>query len=298
VFQLACAGLFKRDIGRKFGFKCDIGIKLSFKGPKIMRFYFSFVLFLAFTFEIVTSIESSEVSRQEYLELMKRYPNLIQLQGDFSKGEIQIILDPQEMADIEKATGRDVGVMMQDKYWLWINDACLFPGGRKGVYGRILWVKSLESCPGVVVLPVMPDGKIVLNCNFRHATRSWEIELPRGLINFGEEPEAAAKRETIEETGMVVDDLILLGEAATDTGITNTVVPIFVAKVLDKQSPQQEESEAIEEILSLTIQEIKQAFLQGYHECHVRRMQKRIPFRDPFLAYAILMYELKQQNAK
>jgi ADP-ribose pyrophosphatase len=186
---------------------------------------------------------------------------------------------------------------MQDKYWLWINDACIFPSGHKGVYGRILWVKSLESCPGVVVMPVMSDGKIVLNCNFRHATRSWEIELPRGAINFGEEIEAAAKRETMEETGMLVDYLSLLGEVPPDTGLTNTVVPVFIAKVIEKQASHQEESEAIEEILFLTVQEIKQAFLQGYHECNVRGIQKQIPFRDPFLAYAIFMYELKQQNA-
>lgn len=251
-------------------------------------------LALAFTYiSVIPSIEAGEASRQKYLELTRLYPNLIQSQGDFSKGEIQIVLDPQEMASIEKATARDVGVIMQDKYWLWVNDACIFPSGQKGVYGRILWMNSLESSPGVAVMPVMPDGKIVLNCNFRHATRSWEIELPRGLINFAEEVEAAAKRETMEETGMLVDHLSLLGEIPPDSGLTNTVVPIFMAKVMGKQAPQQEESEAIEEILTLTIQEIKQAFLQGYYECNFKGIQKQIPFRDPFLAYAIFMHELK-----
>jgi ADP-ribose pyrophosphatase len=238
-------------------------------------------------------MEAGEISRREYLELLSHYPNLVPSCGDFSKGEIQIILDPQEMAEIEEMTKRDVGVMMRDKYWLWVNDACIFPSGMKGVYGRILWVKSLESCPGVVVMPVLPNGKIVLNCNFRHATRSWEIELPRGLINSGEEIAAAAKRETMEETGMLVDYLSLLGEIPPDTGLTNTVVPIFMAKVVNQQSPQQEDSEAIEEILSLSVEEIKQAFLHGHYECYVRGERKQIPFRDPFLAYAILMYDLK-----
>lgn len=59
----------------------------------------------------------------------------------------------------------------------------------------------------------------------------------------------------------------------------------------------QEESEAIEEILSLTVQEIKQAFLQGYYTYNIRGVQKQIPFRDPFLAYALFMYELRQQNS-
>ncbi len=223
------------------------------------------MFFLVVSFSMVFfPIEGGDASRNEYLELINRFPKLIQPQGNYANGEIQIVLDPQEMADIERETGRNVGIVMKDKYWLWINDACIFPNGNKGVYGRILWVKSLESCPGVVVMPVMSDGKIVLNCNFRHATRSWEIELPRGLINFGEEVEAAAKRETVEETGMLVNELLLLGEIPPDTGVTNTVVPIFMAKVTEKQDSQPEDTEAIEEILALTVHEVKQAFLRGY----------------------------------
>lgn len=260
-----------------------------------MRTLLSCLVFLAL-FCNDLSIGAGEVSRQQYLDLIKRYPRVVQSPGDASKGEIQIVLDPEKMAAIEKAVGRDVGLVMQDRYWLWINDACIFPNGREGVYGRILWTKSLEACAGVAVMPVMPDGKIVLNCNFRHATRSWEIELPRGVINFGEEIEAAAKRETMEETGMLVDKLAMLGEMPPDSGLTNTVVPVFMAKVINKQNPQQEDSEAIEEILALTLEEIKEAFVRGYYEINLRGVQKRVPFRDPFLAYAILIYELKQLN--
>lgn len=260
-----------------------------------MRVFYSFLFFLIFfCIKLLPFIEAGEASREEYLKLIKQYPTLIHSIGDYSKGEIQIIVDPKEMAAVEKSQAREVGVIKQDKYWLWINDACLFPNGSKGVYGRILWVKSLNSCPAVVVMPVTPTGKIIVICNFRHATRSWEIELPRGAINVGEAIEAAAKRETMEETGMLVDHLLLLGEMPPDTGLTNTIVPVFLAQVVDKQDSQQEESEAIEEILSLTVQEIKQAFLLGYYECSIRGIKKKIPFRDPFLAYALLLYELKQ----
>lgn len=259
-----------------------------------MQILFPSILFCIFACNTVfTFVEAGESSRRHYLELTESFPKLINPQGDYTSGEIQIVNDPQEMASIEKDAARDVGVMMKDKYWLWVNDACIFPNGKKGVYGRILWLKSLESNPGVAVMPITSDGKIILNCNFRHATRSWEIELPRGCINPGEEVEAAAKRETIEETGMLVSDLLLLGEIAPDTGLTNTIVPIYMAKVIEEQAPQREDSEAIEDILSLTLVEIKQAFLRGYYEHKVRGVQKQIPFRDPFLAYALLMYELK-----
>lgn len=255
-----------------------------------MKFLIS--LTLLFTFHL---INAGEASRKEYLELIKKYPCLIEPLGDFTKGEIQILLDPKEMEMTEKLLGRDVGIIARDKYWLWINDACQFPSGCKGIYGRILWTHALESNPGIAVMPVLPNGKIILNCNFRHATRSWEVELPRGGIEPGEDAVTAAKREVLEETGMVVDNLFPLGEVAGDTGLTNSIVPVFFADVVEKKHSQQDETEAIEEILALTIQEIKQAFLNGYYITSIRGEQKKILFRDPFLSYAILLYEIKQR---
>jgi ADP-ribose pyrophosphatase len=206
------------------------------------------------------------------------------------------LTDPEKMAAIEKAQARDVGIIGRDKYWLWINDACRFPSGHEGIYGRLLWVKTLTGTPGVAVMPILPDGRIALNCNFRHATRSWEIELPRGGLNPGETIEAAAKREALEETGMVVDSLQLLGSIPPDSGVITAVVPIFVAKVIHRQGAQQEETEAIEEILALTRDEIKTAFARGYCVCKIRGEEKRVLFRDPFLAYALLLDEINNPS--
>lgn len=266
----------------------------------ILRKFSVMTLCLMFLLNQNSLIQANENSIQQYLQLISRYPSLIQYPGDASKGEIQIVLDPIKMAAIEKKLGRDVGVVSQDKYWLWINDACIFPSGYEGVYGRILWVNSLESTetfkPGVVFLPIMPDGKIVLNCNFRHATRSWEIELPRGGINKGEDLQTAARREVEEETGMIIETLFLLGEIPPDSGLTSTIAPIFAANVIKQKNAKQEESEAIEETLYLSLDEIKQAFSFGHHLCVIRGVEKKVFFRDPFLAYAILMYELKLKS--
>lgn len=234
-------------------------------------------------------LQADEASRQRYFELVKQYPQLVLPRGDASEGEIEILLDEEQMALAEKRLGRDVGVVKEDKYWIWVNDACRFPSGALGVYGRILWVRGLESPQlGVVVVPMTAEGKIVLNCNFRHSTRSWEVELPRGLVNPGETAEDAAKREASEETGRSIAELRLLGEIPPDTGVLSVVVPVFVAQVAGVEAQAQEESEAIETILELSIEEITKAFADGYYECNLRGQQRRVPFRDPFLAYALL----------
>lgn len=238
---------------------------------------------------------ASESSCKEYLELAKRYPSLVTAQGSAINGEIEIILDEERMLAIEKSTGRSVGVMMRDNYWLWVNDACKFPNGQEGVYGRILWMRGLDSESAVAVMPILPDGRVVLNCNYRHSTRSWEIELPRGVINEGEKSEDAAKREALEETGMVIDEIVQIGSMPPDTGTVSAVIPIFMAKVVSQQEALPEDSEAIEEILALSFSEIKKAFVKGFLEVEIRGNRLEVPFRDPFLAYALLVGELKSK---
>ncbi len=227
--------------------------------------FFKRQAFLSFLV-VGTILHADEGSRHRYLELLKLYPHFVFPNGDAAQGEIEILLDETKMSLIEEKLGRDVGVLKEDRYWIWVNDACKFPSGHEGVYGRILWVPRLESpAQAVAVMPVTSEGKIVLNCNFRHATRSWEIELLRGLVNRGESAEEAAKRETCEETGRSIAEIRLLGEIPPDSGVLSVVVPVFIAQVASVDVQQQEETEAIE-VLELSIEEIQQAFAKGYHE--------------------------------
>jgi hypothetical protein len=47
-------------------------------------------------------------------------------------------------------------------------------------------------------------------------------------------------------SGSVANDLSLLGEIPPDTGLTDTAATIFMAKVIDKQMAQPEDSESVE----------------------------------------------------
>ena len=63
-------------------------------------------------------------------------------------------------------------------------------------------VREVVTHPGsVVVLPVLPDGKIVLVRQYRHATGRYLWELVAGRMEPGEDPKTGAARELIEETG-------------------------------------------------------------------------------------------------
>lgn len=235
----------------------------------------------------------SSIVKESYFNYLKRYPKALGPSGNFLLGEIEIIEDVQKIKDIEQNTGRKVGVMAEDKYWIWLNDAVKFPNGKSGVYGRLIWKSSLNGVGGVVVLPVLPNGKVCLNRNFRHATRSWEYELPRGGIEENETIQEAAFREVREETGLIVDQLQFLGQINPDSGTTNTVVSVFLAKVLRQEEAQPEDSEAIAAIEAFSIEEIKNGFIAGYLSREVDGNQVHINLRDPFLAFALLQTELR-----
>jgi len=74
-------------------------------------------------------------------------------------------------------------------------DLVLEPGG-------IRTIREVITHPGsVVVLPVLPGGRILLIRQYRHATRQFLWELVAGRMEAGETPARAAARELIEETG-------------------------------------------------------------------------------------------------
>lgn len=228
-----------------------------------------------------------------YFDLLKAYPATLGPDGSWRDGEIEILRDPKRMAEIENKTGRKVGIIAQDKYWLWLNDAVKFPSGADGVYGRMLWVNSLYGKTGVAVMAVLPGNRIVLNCNYRHATRSWELELPRGTSNKGEEPADTARREVAEETGMVIDQLVLLGEMAVDTGFTNAVASIFFARVVDQRQAAREDSEAIESILALSVKDVLAGVKKGEMSVSIQGKERLVKLRDPFLTNALLQAHLQ-----
>ncbi|MDP1834953.1 MAG: NUDIX domain-containing protein [Chlamydiales bacterium] len=246
---------------------------------------------LKLLFVLVLHCLTLHASTNEYLDLMHRYPQTLGPLGDASKGEIEITLDLNEIRDIQLATGRQVGIVAQDNYWIWINDACHFPNGRKGVYGRIAWKRRLSDFVGAAAMPMLPDGRIVMNLMFRHSTRCWEVELPRGMAEAGETVAEAAAREAREETGMVVSNLVRLGDIASDTGISGTTVPIFLAQVTDQVTTERDDAEAIEDVFAMSIPEIKAAFVKGYYETEINGKKITARFRDPFLAYGVLLYE-------
>lgn len=76
--------------------------------------------------------------------------------------------------------------------------------------GAALDFYVLETRDWVNVIPVTPEGDVVLVRQYRHGIRSATLEIPGGLVD-DEDPAAGAARELLEETGYAAREFVHLG---------------------------------------------------------------------------------------
>ncbi|MDR2741218.1 MAG: NUDIX hydrolase [Treponema sp.] len=111
---------------------------------------------------------------------------------------------------------------------------CLSPTGEEGTF-------SVMDCPDwAIVIPRLdaPAGKekagdcFVMVRQWRHGSRTLSLEFPGGVCEAGEEPEAAAERELLEETAYAPGRILKLGEMNPNPAIMTNRVHFFLAEDL------------------------------------------------------------------
>jgi ADP-ribose pyrophosphatase len=104
----------------------------------------------------------------------------------------------------------------------------------------------VDHAAGAAVVAVDDAGQVVLVRQWRPAVGTRLLELPAGLVDPGEEPIDAARRELAEETGLVARALEPLVRCYTSPGFTTELIHLFVATGLQAQPPAPDDEEEIE----------------------------------------------------
>ena len=134
---------------------------------------------------------------------------------------------------------------------------------RNGVVERMI---ILEADDAVNVVARTPAGELLFVRQYRFGTQTYTLELPGGLIDAGEDPPAAARRELREETGHSAASWKSLGRiAANPVFMDSYIYHYFAGDVEHTHALRLDPGEEIE-VVRLPIAEVRRRLLAGAFE--------------------------------
>lgn len=182
------------------------------------------------------------------------------------EGGFTILLDEADILEAEATVAQRlqakglpaewarVGIVYQDQYGMILRDAVRFPGGALGTYIR--FISGANGAPTTIILPFY-QGQILLVRRFRHATRTWHLEIPRGFGTRDLTAEDDARNELVKEIGASVSRLVSPGLLGTGP----ESAALFYAEITSYGEPNTHEG--ITEVVLVTVSELERLIREG-----------------------------------
>jgi ADP-ribose pyrophosphatase len=144
-----------------------------------------------------------------------------------------------EKTSHKKATILSSKIVYEGKVFGIRRDEVIEPSG-------VRTTREMITHPGsVVVLPVLPDKRILMIQQYRHAAKQYLWELVAGRIDAGETPLQAAERELIEETGYRATKFRIFLDIFPTPGFLEERMFLLLAEGLTPGEAEPEEDEKI-----------------------------------------------------
>jgi len=125
----------------------------------------------------------------------------------------------------------------------WINVTeydVINPSGGNGIYGKVHF-KSIAI--GIIPLDLALNTWLVGQYRFSLNQYSWEI--PEGGGSLDVDPLDSAKRELLEETGLMANQWDVLMQMHLSNSVTDELAIVYLARELEQHSPEPEETEQL-----------------------------------------------------
>lgn len=96
--------------------------------------------------------------------------------------------------------------------------------------GRIHNFYVLETPDWVNVIPITPEGKVVLIRQYRVGVNEVTLEIPGGMVDEADgSPAESARRELLEETGYAAEEIVPIGRVTSNPAFINNYTHTFLA---------------------------------------------------------------------
>jgi ADP-ribose pyrophosphatase len=148
------------------------------------------------------------------------------------------------------------GVKIANPWWSYMLDEFRLPSGDQREY------HSVHTNGSSMVIPVDPEGRILLVNQYRYLCDRESIELPCGSVKDGATHDETAWHELAEETGYSARELFQVGEFNPYNGVTDEMCRVYVARGLTHVGATPDATEEFE-LLRLTPAELDVRIADG-----------------------------------
>jgi ADP-ribose pyrophosphatase len=115
----------------------------------------------------------------------------------------------------------------------------------------------------VVIIPLLDNGELIFERQFRYQLGRAFLELPAGKIDPGEDILNTGKRELLEETGYSAREWRYLGVMHPCIGYSSERIEIFIARGLQRESGQRLDHGEFLDVLDLSLDDALLAIRNG-----------------------------------
>ena len=167
-----------------------------------------------------------------------------------------MISDEDKLRNPWKTLG---GELKYENNWIAVTEyQVINPSGNQGIYGKVHF-KNIA----VGVIPLDEDMNTWLVGQYRYTLDEYSWEMPEGGCPIGAETVLdTAKRELLEETGLIAAEWTELMKLHTSNSVTDEVGYAFVARSLIQAEADPEETEDLS-LWKLPFEEALQMVLDG-----------------------------------
>ncbi|MEP6608446.1 MAG: NUDIX hydrolase [Burkholderiaceae bacterium] len=128
--------------------------------------------------------------------------------------------------------------------------------------GHVSTREYLRHPGAVMIVPLLPDGQVVLERQFRYPLRRTAVEFPAGKIDAGEAPLACAQRELREETGYRAAHWSYLGGLHNAIAYSDEKIEMYLAQDLTHEGATLDAGETLE-VFTASLQQLLQWVREG-----------------------------------